>query len=32
MLKFLFGSKNDRYLKRARPVVAAVNALEMERA
>jgi len=28
MLKFLFGSKNDRYLKRARPVVAAVNALE----
>ena len=28
MLKFLFGSKNDRYLKRARPVVAAVGALE----
>jgi len=28
MLKLLFGSKNDRYLKRARPVVERVGALE----
>jgi len=28
MLKFLFGSKNDRYLKKLKPVIAEINALE----
>ncbi len=28
MLKFLFGSKNDRYLKKLNPVIARINELE----
>ena len=28
MLKFLFGSKNDRYLKKIKPIVAEINGLE----
>ncbi len=28
MLKFLFGSKNDRYLKKLKPIIAEINALE----
>ena len=28
MLKFLFGSKNDRYLKKINPIVEQINALE----
>ncbi|QJB56460.1 preprotein translocase subunit SecA [Pseudodesulfovibrio sp. zrk46] len=28
MLKFLFGSKNDRYLKKLKPIVAQINSLE----
>lgn len=28
MLKMLFGSKNDRYLKKLKPVIAEINALE----
>ncbi|WP_207264803.1 preprotein translocase subunit SecA [Desulfovibrio sp. Huiquan2017] len=30
MLKMLFGSKNDRYLKKLKPIIAQVNALEPE--
>ena len=30
MLKFLFGSKNDRYLKKIKPLVEQVNAFEPE--
>ncbi len=28
MLKFLFGSKNDRYLKKLKPIIAQINDLE----
>ncbi|BCS88518.1 preprotein translocase subunit SecA [Pseudodesulfovibrio sediminis] len=30
MLKYIFGSKNDRYLKKLKPVIAEINALEPE--
>ena len=30
MLKLLFGSKNDRYLKKLKPIIAKINALEPE--
>ncbi|NDV20450.1 preprotein translocase subunit SecA [Pseudodesulfovibrio sp. JC047] len=30
MLKFLFGSKNDRYLKKIKPIIEQVNAFEPE--
>jgi len=28
MLKFLFGSKNDRYLKKIKPIIAEINGME----
>ena len=30
MLKFLFGSKNDRYLKKLKPIIEQINQLEPE--
>ncbi len=32
MLKFLFGSKNDRYLKKLNPIIARINSFEPEMA
>lgn len=30
LFKLIFGSKNDRYLKKLRPIVREINALEPE--